>query len=956
MRSLVSELGAAHSRLCRAVVVVCLLWAGAGRAELVAVNTEEQAMGSASFVESNTVLSAVPVATEYSIQQSALFWVDSRPGDARTMVTTFVTSPPEVQTSLYAARFTAEGKPLDPGGRLVGRYRSNPTELRAAGSWGGYTLVWSEAGEIYGLYLGSSPSGPSEPIASDTVIQLSTGAGRQHSPDVGCNNSSCIVTWVDESTGNPRLIARRYSPTLEGSSDIVLPAPADVSVRLEPRVVLPMNVGATYPETPAVLLWREAAFPIGIHALQIASDNTTKNAEPMALVSTPITEGSLAVAGASAQGLCVVWETSTGNGDIHASLFDKDLKPVALDVTVAQGDIVQTAARVAVDSAGFIVAWEEPSATGNAIRTRALSAAGSLGVPLTLTEDRRATNVSLSSTVRASVSAAWVQGTVPSRNATFAQLQPGNVGLSTQPQSASMRASPDQSSPLLASNGSEYLAVWNEFLSDTDPSPKGYVARVSASGQVRGEPRQIPHAGRPIWAGTHYLLLWLETPFNSSALRYAIRAARLTPDLEVLDPAGFTVFESVNALNLLGAAFDGGRTLVIGGSKSAAFVDAQGKLETVPNFDLKKSGEPASLAHGDSGFLFVWEGQATPPSATFGYQVQGVILDASGQPAPGGWFPISDALQNTRRRPVVAHGQGQYLVAYQSDPGGLGSIRPAVTRISADGRILDSTAILIAKDATSGYINQPDVAFDGTDFVVSWSAGYRGYYQTQATHVARVSPLGVALDPSAITLGYPAQHELVLGRSSIASLGSGWTLVGYSREDVELGWTYRAKMRALFDPNANNASCFTNSDCASGHCVTGRCAANVGQAGAPSVGAAGSPLAGNSSAVAGTAGTSFASDAAGRANAGTSSVLAGRNGSAGTAGTAGRAEFGATRRPRNWDDPDSGHPRRELDGCFCNLARHRDAPWSRLAFWGVWVLGLWRRKHVRTSRRTGATC
>ncbi len=84
-------------------------------------------------------------------------------------------------------------------------------------------------------------------------------------------------------------------------------------------------------------------------------------------------------------------------------------------------------------------------------------------------------------------------------------------------------------------------------------------------------------------------------------------------------------------------------------------------------------------------------------------------------------------------------------------------------RIRPDGSVLDVTGIPITSDA--GGQDAPDVAFDGTNFLVVWTAG-------SSTYGARVSPAGVVLDPQGFIIGSGER----LGAPAV-SAGAGSSLV-----------------------------------------------------------------------------------------------------------------------------------------------------------------------------------
>jgi hypothetical protein len=102
---------------------------------------------------------------------------------------------------------------------------------------------------------------------------------------------------------------------------------------------------------------------------------------------------------------------------------------------------------------------------------------------------------------------------------------------------------------------------------------------------------------------------------------------------------------------------------------------------------------------------------------------------------------VSGAFEN-QSNPAAAWGTDSYLVAWEDDRNDDGSDDVFAARVAADGTVLDPAGIAIATGP--GQQRLPDVASDGTDFLVVWGEEVGvGQYDVFG---ARVSPEGVILD------------------------------------------------------------------------------------------------------------------------------------------------------------------------------------------------------------------
>jgi hypothetical protein len=95
----------------------------------------------------------------------------------------------------------------------------------------------------------------------------------------------------------------------------------------------------------------------------------------------------------------------------------------------------------------------------------------------------------------------------------------------------------------------------------------------------------------------------------------------------------------------------------------------------------------------------------------------------------------------------VAFGSGTYLVAWQFT-GGLMTPDVVAKRVGTDGTVLDPVRIAISNLSSSEA--SPQVAFNGTNFLIAWEDQRNG----SATDIygARLSPAGTVLDPSGLAI------------------------------------------------------------------------------------------------------------------------------------------------------------------------------------------------------------
>ena len=153
-------------------------------------------------------------------------------------------------------------------------------------------------------------------------------------------------------------------------------------------------------------------------------------------------------------------------------------------------------------------------------------------------------------------------------------------------------------------------------------------------------------------------------------------------------------------------------------------------------------GRNPNVGSDGQDYLVVWEDYRSD----FRGYVYGERFTAAGVALDPGGFQIS-SYQDEDQVPSVAFGAGTYLVAWADYSSG--SLRIWGARITPTGAVLDPLGIPISLGPNE---YGPSVAFDGTNFLVTW-------YDNTTIRAARVTPTGLVLDvpPINVTGGrYPA--------------------------------------------------------------------------------------------------------------------------------------------------------------------------------------------------------
>ena len=252
--------------------------------------------------------------------------------------------------------------------------------------------------------------------------------------------------------------------------------------------------------------------------------------------------------------------------------------------------------------------------------------------------------------------------------------------------------------------------------------------------------------------GTNYLVAWRDGRVEGGAGGGDIYAARVTPDGAVLDPDGVPVFVGQGTQRDPTIGFDGTNYLVAW-TNLWADVDVYGTRVSPAGAVLDPESiriaagpgvqeeEPAVASDGDNYLVVFGRAGSGASYDLYGTRVSpdGVVVDSEG-------IPISTQAGN-QFRPNLAFDGTNYLVVW--DDARSGDIDLYGARVSSGGSVLDPGGFPVSSEPDTQ--DQVALAFDGTNYVVVWQ-DFRSSSEHDDVYGARVSPAGEVLDPSGISL------------------------------------------------------------------------------------------------------------------------------------------------------------------------------------------------------------
>jgi len=339
-----------------------------------------------------------------------------------------------------------------------------------------------------------------------------------------------------------------------------------------------------------------------------------------------------------------------------------------------------------------------------------------------------------------------------------------------------------QVQPAVACNGTDFLVVWVDYRNG--PAAAVYAARVTAAGAV------LDAAGFPVLAnignqlkpavatdGNNYLVVWQEG--RSQTLD--IFGARVAANGTILDPGGIVISQGANnEVNPSIAGGSGGYLVTWQDYRSGSSWDIYGTLVNTAGSVLTPAGLSLSTAVDDqlnpvvsadgAGFMVAWQDFRSGSN----FDIYGTRVASNGTVSNPNGIAISTAA-NDQTNPSLAWNGTGHLAAWTD---GRAGTRYAIyaARITSAGAVSDTAGLLLNNTSRDQY--HPTTAGNGGGFWVAWQdlrdGGIADIYGTRLANTGSVSdPAGVLISTAAITqtpvISWAAPASIVYGTALSAA-------------------------------------------------------------------------------------------------------------------------------------------------------------------------------------------
>jgi hypothetical protein len=589
---------------------------------------------------------------------------------------------------IYAARVTLAGVVLDTAGIVVST--AEDYQLHPAVAWDGssFLVVWGDCRtgsyDVYGARITTAGM-----MLDSAGFVISSAVRYQQTPALAFDGSNYLVAWVDTRSGtNADVYGTRVTPAGQVLDTEGIPVCSSAGLQHDPSV--------SFDGTNCLVVWDDSrnGNDDDIYGARVTPSGSVLDPEGIAVSQAAGHQYYPAVA-FDGTNFLAVWHENNSAETYGARITPEGEVLDTAGIRVA-GPIVRGHPTAAFGGADFLVAWTDTRSTYDIYGARVTPA-----------------------------------GTV---------LDPSGIILST--------AANPQSSPVVASDSNNFLAVWEDERSLLVPDI--YAARVSPQGVLldslsiavsTAANQQVSPA--VAYDGANYLVVWQDGRSGS----YDIYGARLTPAGVLLESLGFVVSQAYGHQESPAVAYDGASFLVVwidGRNGPSYEEDIYGARVTPEGAVLDTQGilitgaagrqySPA-VAFDGTDFLAVWEDWRGSACDVYGARVSpsGRVLDTSG-------IPISGA-EYGQNSPAIASDGANSLVVWVDERNY--SVEIYGARVTPSGVVLDSLGIPVTADTNTEY--SPAVSFDGVQFCVSWSGSPSD--PESDIYGARVTPGGAVLD------------------------------------------------------------------------------------------------------------------------------------------------------------------------------------------------------------------
>jgi hypothetical protein len=686
---------------------------------------------------------------------SLVVWRDNRNGDA----------------DIYGARLIEEavqGTILDSAGLVISAAAGAQTVPAVASDGTSYLVAWADqradTGDIYVCRITHDGS-----VLDPEGIPVSAAPGFQGEPAVAYDGTDYVVVWTDMRGGDADIYGARVTPggMVVDTSGIALVV--DSAWQTRPAVA--------WDGTNFFLFWVERRTDVSgdIYGARVTSGGVVLDSAGFPVSDASNLQDSPGLACGNDEILVVWHDMRSGlDTDVYGSRISKTGEVLdSAGIAIADAANFQWHPRVAFDGTNYLVAWKEQAAHGDIYCGRVGTGGNVLdpeGLLISCGEYESDPAVTFDGTHFVAV---WYDFRAPGSGYNIyaarvsgdgVVLDPGSITVST--------ATAPQERPSAASDGSQFLVLWDEA-GEAGRDIRG--VRVSFGGTVLDTPAiriSPPGGSRACPAAAYGMNDFLAVWEHGERRERDVFAARVSPAGDVLDSAGILISGAPSEQCSPVTVSDGTDFLVVwqdwrnqGYDIYCARVSGTGMVLDTGGTAVCTTAQSQvlpALAYNGSDYLVSWTEQDTSGCEIRGARVSrdGVVLD------PGG-FAVS-AAPGVQTSAAVASDGVDFLVVWSDQRNSDYDIYGA--RVDGTGTVLDTAGIEICSAASVQ--DHAAVAYDGTDFLVVWQDRRNGEQDLYGTRLTRQ---GTLLDSFAVTTLEGDQLLPALARG-----GGGSMLLAYS--------------------------------------------------------------------------------------------------------------------------------------------------------------------------------
>jgi hypothetical protein len=615
-----------------------------------------------------------------------------------------------------------------------------------------YLVVWDGTQGIFGARV--SPLGV---VLDSAGIAISPAAWSQVWPSVAFDGTNFLAVWSDRRNNG---IADIYGARISQGGTVLDPAGIAISTATYEQIY----PAVAFDGTNYLVVWYDErnGFDADIYGARVTPGGVVRDPSGIAICTAANDQNHPSVTFDGTNYL-VVWQDgrSLVDYDIYGARVSPGgsvRDPSGFAISNAGGS--QESPSIAFDGTNYLVAWQDGRNGSSFDIYGARVTPGRLvldttGIAIsTAARNQQVPSVAFDGTNYLVVWADSVNGT---SDIYGARVTTGGVVVDTSGFAISAVPTSDQRSPCVAFGGSNYLVGWFD---GRNPSYCDiYGARVTPGGTVLDTAgiaisTEANHQELPAVAfdGTNYLAVWQEW---HSLYSYDIYGTRVTPGGMALDPAGIAISTASKNQTSPSVAYDGADYFIVWQDGRNGTSNIYGARVTPGGIVLDTAGIPIhttasgqpSLAFDGTNYLVVWSnGDIYGARVTPG----GMVLDTAG-------IAINRS-SDSQSLPSIAFDGTNYLVVwnqYHSEPH-ISWDRIFGSRVSPGGVVLDTTAVDISSN-NAFYMSAPSVAFNGANYLVVWEDSRNGSHDVYG---ARVTPGGGVLDPNGLSISTALNNQL----------------------------------------------------------------------------------------------------------------------------------------------------------------------------------------------------